>query len=185
MKATIQSHLVLKAVDFAARKHRDQRRKDHDASPYVNHPIAVAMLIAEVGGVQTPEILAAALLHDTVEDTQTTPEELELEFGVKVRQLVEEVTDDKNLPKVARKRHQIEHAAVISEGAVLIKLGDKISNVMDVTNSPPKGWDIQRRQEYLAWAESVIANCRQANTALEQKFAEVVAQGRAALISSS
>ena len=178
----MQPPLILKAVDFAARKHRDQRRKDHDASPYVNHPIAVAMFIAEVGGVHTPEVLAAALLHDTVEDTETTPEELETEFGATVRRLVEEVTDDKNLSQLDRKQHQIEHAATISEGAVLIKLGDKISNVLDVTSAPPKGWDLQRRREYLDWAERVIANCRPVNTALEQKFLAVLQQGRAVLV---
>ena len=151
--------LVLKAAQFAALKHRDQRRKDVEASPYINHPISVARVIAEVGGVDDPEILVAALLHDTLEDTDTSSEELDEEFGERVRKLVEEVTDDKGLPKGARKERQIDHAANISQGAVLIKLGDKISNVLDVTNSPPTNWSLERRKDYLDWAEAVINNC--------------------------
>ena len=141
--------LILKAAHFAGKKHRDQRRKDKHASPYIIHPISVALEIAQIGGVDDPEILAAALLHDTLEDTKTETEELEAEFGKKVCEYVLDVTDDKTLPKDERKSRQIEHAKKISKGAALIKLGDKISNVTDVINNPPEGWDINRRKEYL------------------------------------
>ena len=174
--------LILKAAHFAAEKHRDQRRKDENASPYINHPISVALAIAQIGGVGDPEILAAALLHDTLEDTETTPEELEAEFGKKVCEYVLDVSDDKTLPKDERKRRQIEHAKKISKGAALIKLGDKISNVTDVINSPPEDWDINRRKEYLDWAEKVIENCPKVNDRMENKFKEIIKQGREALI---
>jgi len=175
--------LVLKAVEFAANKHRNQRRKDVNASPYINHPISVALLLSEIGGVDDPEVLAGALLHDTLEDTDTAPEELEATFGARVRKLVEEVSDNKALPKDERKKHQIEHARELSTGAVLIKLGDKIANVTDVTTAPPAGWDLERRIKYLDWAEAVINNCPQVNQALEEHFFEVLDQGRQALFS--
>ena len=174
--------LILKAAHIAAEKHRDQRRKDIHASPYIIHPISVALAISQIGGVDDPEILAAALLHDTLEDTETTPEELEAEFGKKVCEYVLDVSDDKTLPKDERKRRQIEHAKQISKGAALIKLGDKISNVTDVINSPPEGWDINRRKEYLDWAEKVIENCPKVNDRMENKFKEIIKQGREALI---
>ena len=174
--------LILKAAHFSAQKHSTQRRKDENASPYINHPISVALAIAQIGGVDDPEILAAALLHDTLEDTETTPEELEAEFGKKVCEYVLDVTDDKTLPKHERKRRQIEHAKKISKGAALIKLGDKISNVTDVTNNPPADWDINRRKQYLDWAEKVIENCPKVNDRMENKFQEIIKQGREALI---
>ncbi|MGH8558426.1 MAG: HD domain-containing protein [Methylococcales bacterium] len=175
--------LILKAVHFAAKKHRDQRRKDHVSSPYINHPIAVALMLAEIGNVDDPEVIAAALLHDTVEDTDTSPEELEVQFGARVRSLVEEVTDDKSLKKMERKRRQIEHASQLSSGAALVKLGDKISNVTDITNAPPADWDLKRRLEYLDWAEAVISNCPQVNRSLENYFAQALREGRAKLTS--
>ena len=174
--------LILKAAHFSAQKHSTQRRKDEDESPYINHPISVALAIAQIGGVDDPEILAAALLHDTLEDTETTPEELEAEFGKKVCEYVLDVTDDKTLPKDERKSRQIEHAKKISKGAALIKLGDKISNVTDVTNNPPADWDINRRKQYLDWAEKVIENCPKVNDRMENKFQEIIKQGRESLI---
>ena len=174
--------LILKAAQFAAEQHRDQRRKDIHASPYIIHPISVALAISQIGGVDDPEILAAALLHDTLEDTKTEPEDLEAEFGKKVCEYVLDVTDDKTLEKDERKSRQIEHAKKISKGAALIKLGDKISNVTDVINNPPVDWDINRRKEYLDWAEKVIENCPKVNDKMENKFQEIIKQGREALI---
>lgn len=123
---------ILKALHFAADKHRDQRRKDVEASPYINHPIEVAELLARVGGVTDLITLQSAILHDTIEDTKTKPEELEAAFGPEVRKVVEEVTDDKQLPKEKRKQLQIEHASHLSERAKQIKIGDKISNVLKI-----------------------------------------------------
>jgi guanosine-3',5'-bis(diphosphate) 3'-pyrophosphohydrolase len=177
----IETALVLRATHFAAQKHCDQRRKGLAAAPYINHPIAVAELLSDVGGVTNTVVLVGALLHDTIEDTGTRPEELEELFGPEVRALVEEVTDDKSLPKQERKQKQIQHTLHLSHNAKLIKLGDKISNVLDVTHNPGTDWSAERRLEYLDWAEQVIAGCRGTNAALERRFDEVLAGGRAAI----
>jgi GTP diphosphokinase / guanosine-3',5'-bis(diphosphate) 3'-diphosphatase len=152
--------LLFRALAFAAHKHRDQRRKDAEASPYINHPIALAEVLAGEGGIADVEVLAAALLHDTIEDTDTSFEELEREFGARIAGMVAEVTDDKNLEKSERKRLQIEHAARISPGAKLVKLADKICNLRDVADRPPAQWDLRRRQEYFEWAKKVIDRLR-------------------------
>jgi (p)ppGpp synthase/HD superfamily hydrolase len=161
---------LLKAATFAAHRHRHQRRKDADASPYINHPIEVAEILARIGGVDDVTVLQAALLHDTVEDTQTSPDELKREFGSTVRKLVEEVTDDQALPRAERKRLQIEHAPHLSARAKLIEVADKISNVREMMCTPPKAWDQRRRVEYLDWAAKVVAGCRGTNRALERHF---------------
>jgi len=177
--------LLLKAVAFSADRHRDQRRKGADASPYINHPLDVANILANVGGVTDLTTLVGAVLHDTIEDTCTSPEELEATFGREVRLLVEEVTDDKSLPKAERKRLQIEHAPLLSAPAKLIKLADKISNVRDVAENPPTDWSLQRRREYLEWTGHVVAGCRGVNELLDRHFDQVVREGREALSSEA
>ena len=167
--------LILKALEFAALKHRDQRRKDALASPYINHPIALANVLTREGHVSDPVVLAAALLHDTVEDTETTPAELREVFGDRIAGIVEEVTDDKNLPKAERKRLQVERAAHISREAKLVKLADKICNVRDVAYQPPAKWDLTRRREYFEWAKAVVDQMRGLHPGLERKFDEAYA----------
>ena len=162
--------LIFKAAEFAARKHRDQRRKDKSASPYINHPIALAEVLSRVGGITSPKVLAAALLHDTLEDTKTTRAELWQAFGPSITKIVEEVTDDKRLPKQRRKELQVEHAAHISTRAKLVKLADKISNLSDIITSPPAGWSLQRKREYFDWAKRVIDQVRGTNSKLERRF---------------
>ncbi len=169
---------LLEVLHFAADKHRDHRRKDSEASPYINHPIAVAELLARVGGVSDPVVLQAAILHDTIEDTRTTPEEIEARFGPEVRAVVEEVTDDKDLRKHERKQMAIELAPGLSERAKLVRIADKISNVLDVAESPPKQWDRERRLEYLEWSQRVVDGCRGVNAALEEEFDRALEQGR-------
>jgi len=165
---------VLRAASFAARKHATQRRKGRDASPYVNHVVEVAELLAR-HGIDDGATLQAALLHDTIEDTETSLEELTGAFGPVVASLVMEVTDDKSLPKDVRKELQIRHAPGLSRAAKLIKLGDKISNVRDVSEHPPAGWDLARRRAYLEWTREVIAGCRGVNAELEARYDEVLA----------
>jgi guanosine-3',5'-bis(diphosphate) 3'-pyrophosphohydrolase len=128
---------VIAASAFAAHKHRDQRRKGAEASPYINHPIAVTNVLTNEAGITDSTVLVAALLHDTIEDTDTTVEELQAQFGPEVASIVVEVTDDKSLPKQDRKRLQIEHAATLSDQAKLVKLADKICNLRDIGQSPP------------------------------------------------
>jgi guanosine-3',5'-bis(diphosphate) 3'-pyrophosphohydrolase len=157
------------ALDFAADRHRTQRRKDAEASPYINHPIALARILTEAG-VADPAVLCAALLHDTIEDTETTKAELIERFGAEVAGLVMEVTDDKSLPKAERKRRQIEHAPALSAKARLVKLADKIANLNDVAACPPADWPLQRRQEYFDWARSVVDGLRGSHPELEARF---------------
>lgn len=162
--------LVLDAAAFAAEKHRRQRRKDADATPYINHPLALATILAREGGVSDAEVIAAALLHDTMEDTETTPAELEARFGPNVAGMVAEVTDDKSLPKLERKRLQVAHAAHKSLGAKLVKLADKIANLRDIAAYPPTDWDQARKAGYVRWASEVVAGLRGVNPALEAAF---------------
>jgi guanosine-3',5'-bis(diphosphate) 3'-pyrophosphohydrolase len=161
---------ILEALQFAAQKHRDQRRKDIEASPYINHPIALANVLWREGGVHEADVICAALLHDTVEDTQTTEAELVEKFGRRVAGIVMEVTDDKTLDKAQRKQRQVEHAPHISREAKLVKFADKISNLRDVAASPPKDWPLERQREYFDWAKRVCDGMRGVHPALEKLF---------------
>lgn len=169
---------LLKAIAFAADKHRAQRRKNAEASPYINHPIAVATLLAAEGDVSDEVMLIAAALHDTVEDTQTTIRELEEHFGSEVAGLVDELTDDKSLEKAERKQLQIDHARNSSLRAKQLKLADKICNVRDITDTPPAHWPLQRRRDYLTWSEQVVAGCRGVNAKLDQAFDQAIGRAK-------
>jgi len=161
---------LLRAACFAAEKHAGQRRKGGAAEPYVNHLLEVGYLVAD--SLDTPDepLVMAALLHDTLEDTDTTYEELVEKFGEDIASLVAEVTDDKSLPKAERKRLQIEHAHVCSARAQVIKLADKISNLRSMLHSPPAGWDEARKLEYVEWARQVVAALPAPNSKLRDEF---------------
>lgn len=173
---------LLEAASFAAQRHTGHNRKGSNSEPYINHPLEVANLLANVGGVDDIDVLIAAILHDTVEDVGVTKEDIVKRFGERVAGLVLEVTDDKSLPKAERKQRQVEHAPHLSTGAKLIKLGDKISNITDVTNNPPADWSLDRRREYIDWGVSVVAGLRGANEGLEAKFDELVGKAREKLV---
>ena len=170
-RAAVESQLF-EALAFAAHKHRAQRRKDVEASPYINHPIALARTLAVEGGVSDTKTLIAAVLHDTVEDTDTTFEEIRAMFGAKVADIVREVTDDKTLEKADRKRLQIEHVPHMSKRAALVKLADKTSNLRDVAASPPRGWSLERKCAYFDWAKAVVDQLAPANKRLRAAFDE-------------
>lgn len=162
--------LFFKALSFSADKHRHQRRKDEKASPYINHPIEVANMLWTVGNVRDIPTLVAAILHDTLEDTDTTPQEIRDLFGKDILELVLEVSDDKNLPKPERKQKQITHSPLLSEQAKQLKLADKICNVHDMAFAPPDSWPLERRIDYLRWAGAVIDGLRGVNPTLEKYF---------------
>lgn len=168
----------MEAASFAARKHTDQRRKGENGAPYINHPLEVANLLINIGGVSDFNVLIAALLHDTIEDTATKRSEISERFGEKVASIVVEVTDDKTLPKAERKQKQVEHAPHLSIEAKQLKMCDKISNIRDIINNPPSDWSVQRRLEYVDWGERVFAGLRGVNENLEKHFDELVAQAR-------
>lgn len=172
---------LVEAASFAAQRHTGHHRKGKTQEPYINHPLEVANLLASVGGIDDIDVLIGAILHDTVEDVGVKKEEIIERFGTRVAGFVLEVTDDKCLPKQERKRLQVEHAPHLSPEAKLIKLADKISNITDITKSPPADWSEERRREYIEWGEAVAAGLRGANPALERYFDEIVLRGKQSL----
>jgi guanosine-3',5'-bis(diphosphate) 3'-pyrophosphohydrolase len=160
---------LTRAYHFAARKHVDQRRKGAAAEPYMNHLTEVAELVAQATDGDM-DVVIAAILHDTVEDTDTTIDELRAAFGPRIASLTSEVTDDKSLPKQVRKDLQVEHAPHASRGAQIIKLADKTSNLRSLLASPPPDWSRARRDEYVDWARRVVAGCREASVWLAEQF---------------
>jgi len=165
--------LLFKALAFSAEKHTKQRRKDIDKTPYINHPISLANILAQ-RWVIDENVLCAAILHDTIEDTETTVDELQEHFGEKITSIVLEVTDDKSLEKSVRKQKQVEHAASISHEAKLVKLADKIANITDIINTPPEDWSRDRKKEYFEWAKAVVDNLRGAHQGLEKDFDDLI-----------
>ncbi|MDA0268112.1 MAG: HD domain-containing protein [Cyanobacteria bacterium] len=165
--------VVVTALQFAADRHCHQRRKDKAASPYINHPIALLHLLHQEAGVIDPVVLASALLHDTVEDTDTSLAELETRFGPEIAGVVAQVTDDKSLPKAVRKQHQVDHASSLCDRAKLVKLADKTANLRDLVASPPAGWSVTRCQDYCRWAKQVVDELRGTHQTLEAQFDQV------------
>jgi guanosine-3',5'-bis(diphosphate) 3'-pyrophosphohydrolase len=172
------SQVLRRATGFAAWKHDGQMRKGEGLIPYINHPIEVTAILVEVGEIKDLDLLQAALLHDTIEDTETMTGELEDHFGSRICSFVLEVTDDKTLEKQQRKALQIEHAPHLSHEAQTIKLADKISNVIDVAFSKPIDWPLERQLEYFDWAGRVVDGLRGCNVALETLFDEQVEESR-------
>lgn len=162
--------LILRCAAFAAHRHRDQRRKDAEASPYINHPLALADVLANEAGVTDATVLCAALLHDTVEDTRTTKDELAAAFGPEIAAVVMEVTDDKLLHKDERKRLQVVHAPTLSGPAKQVELADKICNLRDILHAPPVGWNNERKRAYFEWSKQVIDGLRGSYPILEAIF---------------
>lgn len=171
-----ETRLLLRAASFAAHKHREQRRKDASATPYINHPLAVAAVLAEEGGVRDPAIIAAGLLHDTIEDTQTELAELRGRFGESIAGIVAEVTDTKFLGKRTRKKLQVARAGRSSEAAKLVKLADKICNLRDILACPPTEWSVERKQEYFDFAKRVVDRVRGASPELAERFDRLYAR---------
>ena len=172
------TQILRRATGFAAWKHDGQLRKGEGKTPYIHHPIEVTAILAEVGEVTDLDVLQAALLHDTIEDTETTAEELESVFTARIRGLVLEVSDKKSLKKQERKALQVKHAPHLSVEAQTIKLADKISNVTDVAFSTPIDWPAERQLEYFDWATRVVAGLRGCNAALEAWFDQQVEDSR-------
>jgi GTP diphosphokinase / guanosine-3',5'-bis(diphosphate) 3'-diphosphatase len=167
--------LILRALEFAARKHRDQRRKDKPASPYINHPIRLASVLWDEGGINDPIIIAAALLHDTIEDTKTTVQELRGTFGEEIAEVVLEVTDMAWVKWKVRKRLQVARARHAGVRAKLVNLADKIVNLRDIAASPPPTWPLRNQRDYFDWAKEVIDRQRGTHLRLEKKFDEAYA----------
>ncbi len=168
--------ILIAAVHFAADKHRDQRRKDKAATPYINHPVSLAHILVDEGGIEDSDVLCAALLHDTIEDTETTAEDLVAHFGERITSIVLEVTDDTSQHFTVRKQAQIDHAPHMSPEAKLVKLADKISNLRDLLAFPPADWTPERKQAYMDFSVAVVDGLRGTNAALEVAFDALVAR---------
>jgi (p)ppGpp synthase/HD superfamily hydrolase len=168
---------ITRAFHFAAEKHIGQRRKGASQEPYINHLAEVAELVAGATDGSDGNIVIAALLHDTIEDTVEWPNgipsleaEIRAAFGDDVLDLVWELTDDKNLEKEVRKQHQIDHSPAKSHRARIIKIADKISNLRALKRSPPANWPWDRRRKYLEWSRAVVAGLRGTSALLEAEF---------------
>ncbi len=160
--------LVWNALEFATYKHRLQRRKGYQRLPYINHPITVTGLLKQFDE-HDPELLAAALLHDILEDTNSTEEEIIQLFGKHVNEIVLEVTDDMSLLSKQRKELQVRHAASLSDEAKKIKIADKTANILDIYRHP-LSWSINRKRRYISWANEVVEKCSGVNRRLEENF---------------
>lgn len=169
-------HIILEAIGFSAESHNGQARKNAAKTPYIIHPISVTEHLITIGGVYDRDILVAALLHDTVEDTKTTFVDINRAFGTNVEAYVKEVTDDKSLPKAERKKLQIATAPKKSKGAAQIKLADKYDNLKCLTLTPPTDWDQKRIDEYFAWAEQVVSALPDANQDLKKATLDSIAK---------
>lgn len=163
---------LISAIHFAAQKHQHQRRKDKEKSPYINHPIHVMHLLAEAG-VTDEDTLIAGVLHDTIEDTNTTSDEIKKLFGENVLKIVLECSDDKSLDKVQRKRLQVQHAADISFAAKLVKLADKYSNLCDLLNNPPPTWSKDEIFGYGVWCFVICNKLKGVNEHSDKQFKEL------------
>ena len=173
---------LVAALHYAATHHRDQRRKDRDGTPYINHPIALLQILAVEAGVTDTDVLCAAVLHDVVEDGAQSDDErarreaeIEAQFGRQVLDIVRDVTDDKALPKEERKQQQIDHARQLVHGAKLVKLADKTANLRDVAHNPPTSWPLERRRAYFDWARAVVDAIGPAHAGLRKLFEQAVA----------
>jgi guanosine-3',5'-bis(diphosphate) 3'-pyrophosphohydrolase len=166
----------LKALRTASIAHKFQLRKD-GITPFINHPIQVAELISSVGGIQDEVILSAAILHDIIEDTATTYDEVKNTFGFVIADIVMECSDNKDLPKAERKRLQVVDVSSKSYEAKIVKLADKIANMTDIIVNPAIGWDKERKLAYFEWSREVVdAGLRGVNSGLEAMFNDVYFQ---------
>ena len=172
---------ILDAAIFASEKHQGQVRKNKGHSPYITHPLLVAQAIYQIGGIVNSRILTAAILHDTLEDTMTDEKEIEARFGEKVLSIVLELTDDKTVEKMSRKRLRVIHASELSYEAKIVKLADKLVNCRDILNDPPEDWPLERRQNYIQWGADVVEQIRGTNSPLESAFDQVLSDAQAQL----
>jgi guanosine-3',5'-bis(diphosphate) 3'-pyrophosphohydrolase len=173
--------LVSEAAELAARRHNGMARKGRGSEPYINHLAEVANLLSTATDGADAELVAAGWLHDTIEDTETTREELAQKFSERVASLVVECTDDMSLPKSERRRLQVIDARRKSPGTKLIKIADKISNIGARIHPDPSADERDDLADYTRWAEQVVAGCRGGNAFLDQTFDKTVKLARSSL----
>lgn len=167
--------LLIDAINYAAIQHRYQKRKDSDKTPYINHPIGVMNILANECNIHDNNVLIAAVLHDTIEDTDTTYNDIVTRYGKYIADIVQQCTDDKSLPASQRKIQQIEHAKhnELSYQAKLVKLADKLYNLRDIIRAASPTWNINRIQGYMIWAKQVTQYIDNANDVLRNALNKV------------
>ena len=163
---------VFQALIFAADKHKNQRRKDLENTPYINHPIEVANFLIK-HGITDSNIIICALLHDTIEDTNTSFEEIKELFGEEIALTVRDCTDNKKLDKITRKKEQIEHAKYIRNNAKLVKLADKYSNISMLAINPPSKWSPEEIIGYTHWGYAVCKNLFGINEKIDKTVSDM------------
>ena len=171
----MEINTLLKAADFAADKHKMQRRKGYLRIPYINHPLKVALILTDAGE-SSIDLIISALLHDVLEDTPTTKNEIENIFGLNVLSIIIEVTDNMSLSEKERKAEQIIKAPGLSDSAKKIKIADKICNIRDILNYPIH-WSRKRKLRYVEWSKQVVDCCCGVNQVLDEWFEEVYKKG--------
>ncbi|MEW6536804.1 MAG: HD domain-containing protein [Candidatus Auribacterota bacterium] len=165
--------LLLKAICLASDIHRKERRRDKDQSPYINHPVEVSKIVAEIGAIHDPKTIIAAILHDVLESSEMNEEDLASVFGTEIASIVQEVTDDMTRPRKIRKQLQIDHAAKLSPPARAIKLADKISNVQTIFHTSDEVWPVKKQKKYLSWAQKVVEQLHGTNESMETYFTDL------------
>lgn len=162
---------LFEALSFSADKHRLQKRKDATGTPYINHPLGVARNIAfldSLTGKEKSDIINGAILHDTIEDTDTTYEEIQIRFNKEVADIVQEVTNKKELSSEESKKYELERAKTLSLPASLIRISDKIENIKDINNLQPVNWEKWRKINYCEWAKALVDNIKIEHVAVKQ-----------------
>ncbi|KAM3718084.1 Guanosine-3',5'-bis(diphosphate) 3'-pyrophosphohydrolase MESH1 [Dirofilaria immitis] len=171
---TYDTSLIIKAVDLAARRHRQQRRKDAIQTPYVNHPIGVAYILTNEGQITDTATIIAAILHDIVEDTKTTDKEIRETFGDEVADIVKECTVVKSVKREIRMKSQLQKASELSHKAKLVQLADKLYNIRDIERCIPFGWTKQNVTEYVLFAKNLLSSIRGIHGPLENALDDAI-----------
>jgi guanosine-3',5'-bis(diphosphate) 3'-pyrophosphohydrolase len=163
-------NLVIRAAYFAGEKHRLQRRSDVEQTPYINHPLELAHILTEEGGINCLDTICASLLHDTLEDTDTSSDELKKHFGDVIASIVMEVSNDMTLSSQQRRVYELEKVVSLSHKAKLVKIADKLANIRDVSTMPPMGWTREKKQDYFDFALEIINQIGSVSPRLHQIF---------------
>lgn len=156
---------LLTAIDFAALKHQGQTRIHADWVPYLIHPLRVTLVLFSEGGIVEEDLLAAALLHDTLEDTRTLPEEIVTLFGARVLSLVEELTEVPG-QSIANCKMSLE--------SKIIKLADRAHNLRDLIDHPPKIWRKDKVENFLQRSRELLQTLKGSHPVLEKKYSEAL-----------
>jgi (p)ppGpp synthase/HD superfamily hydrolase len=158
--------LIAEATLFAAKAHFGQTRNQNNQIPYIVHPLRVSYLLWNEGNINNAHLLVAALLHDVLEDTEVSRQEIFNKFGSSILTLVEELTDK---PKPTAQEEALS-ALKMSKEAKTIKLADRTHNLRDLIDHPPKIWDFEKVSGFLNRSKILFENLRNTHPVLEKCY---------------